>query len=169
MSKEVCQVFLNCSVTRGTVKFEGMYYAPGLDARPTDFEQLINNTILQFLSSRESSKTCPKTGGDFGQFGNAAKLREALDRLAITSETFLRTNSSQSYEDTMDALDKARAALAAPPRNCDRFGGDNAKLQKVYYSERGKKYEPRDPCSRQAYFVGYGNWLLAPAQEGGAK
>lgn len=60
MSKEVCQVFLTCSVNRGIVKFEGAYYAPGVDAHSSDYEQLINNTILQFLSSRESSKTCPK-------------------------------------------------------------------------------------------------------------
>jgi len=43
---------------------------------------------------------------------NDAKLREALDRLAVASEIFLRTHSSQSYADTMEALDKARAALA---------------------------------------------------------
>lgn len=45
--------------------------------------------------------------------GSLQKLRMALVRLAITSEIFLRTHSAQSYADTMEALEKAKAALAA--------------------------------------------------------
>ena len=64
---------------------------------------------------------------------------------------------------------KLQEALAAPPRNCDRFGGDNALLQKAYLSECGGNYNPLDANSRQAYLVGYGNWLLTPAKKGTAK
>lgn len=99
--------------------------------------------------------------------GDCAKLREALK--AAELGLFRWLSGSISRDEHRELVATIKTALAAPPRNCDRFGGDNAKLQKVYYSECGKEYEPRDPISRQAYFVGYGNWLLALAQEGGAK
>lgn len=99
--------------------------------------------------------------------GNSAALREALK--AAELGLFRWLSGSISRDEHRELVATIKTALAAPPRNCDRFGGDNAKLQKVYYSECGKEYEPRDPISRQAYFVGYGNWLLALAQKGGAK
>lgn len=118
---------------------------------------------------REMSKNASKNGADFGQLGDCAKLREALkciDSIAKYLEAGTIRDVQHAYRNIQD---RVRIALAAPPRNCDRFGGDNAKLQKVYYSECGKEYEPQDPNSRQAYLVGYGNWLLALAQEGGVK
>ena len=101
--------------------------------------------------------------------GNSAALREALK--AAELGLFRWLSGSISRDEHRELVATIKTALAAPPRNCDRFGGDNAKLQKVYYSECGKEYEPQDPNSRQAYLVGYGNWLLAPAteKEGGAK
>lgn len=90
--------------------------------------------------------------------GDCAKLREALDRLAIASEGFLRTHSGQSYADTMEALGKARAALAAPPRNCDRFGGDIDKLREACSRERGLNPEEDFPDV-------FPDWLLAPSTE----
>ena len=99
--------------------------------------------------------------------GNSAALREALK--AAELGLFRWLSGSISRDEHRELVATIKTALAAPPRNCDRFGGDNAKLQKVYYSECGKEYEPRDPISRQAYFVGYGNWLLALAKKGGEK
>jgi len=106
--------------------------------------------------------------------GNVAAMREVLEHCrncAMMIPQFVQVpkpkrsslNAAADYADII--LREVDAALAAPPRNCDRFGGDNAKLQKVYYSECGKEYEPKDPYSRQAYLVGYGNWLLAPAKD----
>lgn len=99
--------------------------------------------------------------------GNSAALREALK--AAELGLFRWLSGSISRDEHRELVATIKTALAAPPRNCDRFGGDNAKLQKVYYSECGKEYDPQDPCSRQAYLVGYGNWLLALAKKGGAK
>lgn len=118
------------------------------------------------------SETLSKVGPlyDAESIGNAAKLREALSKFCAYSAVVL--NAGMFNRVHLEALlSMANAALSAPPRNCDRFGGDNAKLQKVYYSERGKECDPRDHYSRQAYLVGYGNWLLAPAteKEGGVK
>lgn len=97
---------------------------------------------------------------------NIAAIRDALksfvDAYETTSYTLCLVNLHPPFQ-------KAKAALAKPPRNCDRFGGDNALLQKAYLSECGGNYNPLDANSRQAYLVGYGNWLLAPAKKGTAK
>ena len=55
--------------------------------------------------------------------GNAAKLREALDDtvglLEGILEAFKQGTGGVYTSDVSEAIDKARAALAAPPRNCD--------------------------------------------------
>lgn len=52
------------------------------------------------------------------QVGNAAKIREALSDACYAMFNFLKTQNG-GYEEMAEALDKAKAALAAPPRNCD--------------------------------------------------
>lgn len=52
--------------------------------------------------------------------GNAAKMREALSDACYAMFNFLKTQNG-SYEEMANALDKAKAALAAPPRNCDCY------------------------------------------------
>lgn len=104
---------------------------------------------------------------------NAAALREALvkiEKMAHCDLGNVYPRYRDEFNDKIGGIEReARAALAAPPRNCDRFGGDNALLQKAYLSECGGNYNPLDANSRQAYLVGYGNWLLAPAKKGTAK
>ena len=50
--------------------------------------------------------------------GNAAKLREAA--LAIRADILKRRSENCWYATDSDILEKIDAALAAPPRNCDR-------------------------------------------------
>ena len=50
--------------------------------------------------------------------GNAAKIREALSDACYAMFNFLKTQNG-GYEEMAIALDKAKAALAAPARNCD--------------------------------------------------
>ena len=50
--------------------------------------------------------------------GNAAAMREALSDACYAMFNFLKTQSG-GYEEMAIALDKAKAALSAPPRNCD--------------------------------------------------
>lgn len=57
-----------------------------------------------------------------GAIGNGAKLREALEFL-IKHEEWLRGHNLTMTLEDLEIIDrilgKARAALAAPPRNCD--------------------------------------------------
>ena len=55
--------------------------------------------------------------------GNAAKLREALSDACYAMFNFLKTQNG-GYEEMANALDKAKAALAVPLRECDRFDDD---------------------------------------------
>jgi hypothetical protein len=48
----------------------------------------------------------------------SSKLREALSDACYAMFNFLKTQNG-GYEEMAKALDKAKAALAAPPRNCD--------------------------------------------------
>lgn len=59
------------------------------------------------------------------QPGDAAKLREALSDACYAMFNFLKTQNG-GYEEMANALDKAKAALAASPRNCDRMNVDDA-------------------------------------------
>ena len=52
--------------------------------------------------------------------GNADALREALSDACYAMFNFLKAQNG-GYEEMANALDKAKAALAAPPRNCDVY------------------------------------------------
>ena len=89
--------------------------------------------------------------------GDAAKLREALMQI------YERVNSldENCAVDHVEIRDIARAALAAPARNCDIVPIEAPKASDMFHRERplhGYDYETHD-------------WLLAPAteKEGGAK
>ncbi len=50
--------------------------------------------------------------------GNATAMREALSGSCYAMFNFLKTQNGR-YVEMANALDKAKAALAKPPRNCD--------------------------------------------------
>jgi len=114
---------------------------------------------LEAALKRELSKICPKTGGDFGQLGDYAKLREAL-------------KAAKKYLDgyTVNILELRRTvdtALAAPPRNCDVPYNDRVEMYgafKDWCNARGHTMNPKLACD--AF-----DWLLAHAtkKEGDAK
>ena len=84
------------------------------------------------------------------QVGNAAKLREAL--ITIRDKAYEQYVNDYGI-DTVWIQDVANAALAAPPRNCDRPECATSKAaQAVWRKEDGGK-------------TGYHVWLLAPATE----
>ena len=79
---------------------------------------------------------------------NAAKMREALSDACYAMFNFLKTQNG-GYEEMAKALDKAKAALAEPPRNCDRQECATTKAaQDVWSKEDGGK-------------TAYYEWLLA--------
>jgi hypothetical protein len=79
---------------------------------------------LEAALKRELSKNVSKNGADFGQLGDAAKLREALELCVKGMCGFCMMDAEARGMTTecvngCEALRKAKAALDAPPRNCD--------------------------------------------------
>lgn len=77
----------------------------------------------------EAAQICGEIGEMIGreatiekssQVGNAASMREALSDACYAMFNFLKTKDG-GYEEMAESLDKAKAALAEPPRNCDKF------------------------------------------------
>ena len=58
-------------------------------------------------------------------FGDCAKLREAA--LAIRADILKRRSENCWYATDSDILEKIDAALAAPPRNCDKLSAEECK------------------------------------------
>ena len=112
---------------------------------------------------------CVKFGFDCDaakMVGNAAKLREVLERLLD-----YWSRCDVTYPPERRLRDMALSALAAPPRNCDRFATaeDAYKAFSSYCFNR-----PSEGKCVGCPIVGeggksncFGAWLMAAAQEGG--
>lgn len=94
--------------------------------------------------------------------GNAAAMREALSDACYAMFNFLKTQNG-GYEEMANALDKAKAALAAPARNCDLSGGDYKMLHTAWFDWTGSPsgHLPADGTAKMTFAA----WLLAPAAE----
>ena len=75
----------------------------------------------------EAAQVCGEIGEMIGReanrekssrVGNSAKMREAFSDACYAMFNFLKTQNG-GYGEMAKALDKAKAALAEPPRNCD--------------------------------------------------
>lgn len=84
------------------------------------------------------------------QIGNAAALREALNDACHAMFEFLKRQNG-GFSDMANALDKGKAALAAPARNADRFA-----TAEEAYAAWMPAVEMDAIC----------DWLFAPAKEG---
>ena len=105
---------------------------------------------LEAALKRELSKICPKTGADFGQLGDCAKLREVLKTVKRYFDGY--TVNVPEMRRQVDA------ALAAPPRNCD-VGTEEE--QQDRFREFCRHYENLGEC-------GIGRYEAAcPAFQGG--
>ena len=139
---------------------------------------------LEAAHERELSKRRPKTGGDFGQFGDAAKLLEAVIALIPVAEHGLsaRTHSlnctvgetnieaaSALVKQAKEAITKARAALAKPQRNCERFATADDARREFNYLWNFVWQRGGGCVAERNYEEEFDAWLFAPAEEGGAK
>ena len=113
---------------------------------------------IEAAHKRELSKNTSKNGADFGQLGDAAKLREAI----IT----IRDKAHEQYVndygiDTVWIQDVANAALAAPARNCDVGTAE----------EQEKRYDEwlNADVLRGSLGLSPLEWAQMPYEEGGAK
>ena len=105
-------------------------------------------------SKNEKAGRQPVT--DCNRLGNTAKMREALSDACYAMFNFLKTQNG-GYEEMAKALDKAKAALADPPRNCDRPEcATTKKAQDVWRKEDGGK-------------TAYYEWLLVTSTKGEAR
>ena len=103
-----------------------------------------------------AKRECEATREKSSRVGNTAKMREALSDACYAMFNFLKTQNG-GYGEMAKALDKAKAALAVPPRNCDRPECATTKsAQDVWRKEDGGK-------------TAYYEWLLAASTKGEAK
>jgi len=91
--------------------------------------------------------------------GNMAKLREALETCLCLFETIPHVLVGTTVRE------KVEAALAEPPRNCDKHGGDYKMLHTAWFDWAGS---PSGQNANGTAKLTFGKWLLAPAnKEGG--
>lgn len=89
--------------------------------------------------------------------GNAAALREALERFVVLFDRGENVTPDEAYW----CANKAIAALAAPARNCDRFATAD-KARAAFEAEHSR-------CIVRNLYTATFDWLFAPAREGGAE
>ena len=114
----------------------------------TAFAKACGETVNKIMDALKDERTSD---------GNAAALREAL--LIVKRLFDGRIMFQPAIRKAHKAVD---AALAAPPRNCDRFGGDIDKLREACARERGLNPEEDFPDV-------FPDWLLALAKESGVR
>lgn len=105
-------------------------------------------------SKNEKAGIQPVT--DCNRLGNAAKMREALEKAQRVLHCAIIAGILKG-DDAYEALNAVTAALSAPPRNCDRPECATTKAaQEVWRKEDGGK-------------TAYYEWLLATSTKGEAK
>ena len=111
----------------------------------------------------ELSKTRPKNAADFGQFGNAAAMREAV----VLALSLLDLKEGVPYKTiSQKDIDFMKAALAAPARNCDLplvvdgFVISNADKAWIVFRRHNPNAYLDAPWLLRCI-----EWLLAPATE----
>lgn len=104
--------------------------------------------------------------------GNAAAMREALSDACYAMFNFLKTQSG-GYEEMAIALDKAKAALAAPARNCDKYGIDDVKEMDADFEAFCRQFGAKDgencvgcPIKPIDNLCCHSAWMLLPAKGG---
>ena len=100
------------------------------------------------------------------QFGNAAKLREALEYMFILIDgrhLVLECETTEEISGVQGKLAEARAALAAPPRNCD--------IARDWMRDLYAHFKPPASVKREMppewvdAVMAFCRWLVAPAKE----
>ena len=133
---------------------------------PRDVLEFANRIEAAAKREREAGAEAAQVCGEIGemigmeatrekssQVGNAAKMRDALSDACYAMFNFLKTQNG-GYGEMAKALDKAKAALAEPTRNCDRPECATTKsAQDVWNKEDGGK-------------TAYYEWLLQQYNEG---
>lgn len=107
------------------------------------------------FAAREATREKPS------RVGNAAKMREALSDACYAMFNFLKTQNG-GYEEMAEALDKAKAALAEPPRNCDIGNALEQVSRHMIWCKCGGE------CAVSCKMC-FAKWAQMPNEEGGSK
>ena len=103
--------------------------------------------------------------------GNAAAMREALSDACYAMFNFLKTQNG-GYEEMANALDKAKAALAAPPRNCDvGTAEEQAARMRAFCAKNGLCRDGAYRCENCGFLHEFRcelKWAQMPYVDGGA-
>ena len=110
---------------------------------------------------------------------NAAAMREALERVLAAYKSGAIHTCAECYRDEWDdelgdLKDAVEAALAAPPRNCDRFA-DELDAQLAFLNDVWLISVDKNTMLEKDKFENwteqmktrYGRWLFAPMKENG--
>ena len=92
----------------------------------------------------------PKVAQNDTVFGNAAKLREVLEKATRMLSAWCRELPFRAWDEIGETLDKCNAALAAPPRNCD-VGA--AQEQEVRFEAFCHAHRSRERCCEDCPIV----------------
>ena len=100
----------------------------------------------------------------------SSKQREALSDACYAMFNFLKTHYGSCYEEMANALDKAKAALSEPPRNCDVGTAEeqSERYEKFCYAHRSREKGCGGCPLCDIVCCGFA-WLQMPYEEGGAK
>lgn len=117
----------------------------------------------------EAAQICGEIGEMVGreaavkssQVGNAAVMRKALSDSSYAMFNFLKTQNG-GWEEMANALDKAKAALADPPRNCD-VGTVDEQIK------RHRDWCNIDVCYESSCKICFAKWSQMSYEKGGAK
>ena len=150
---------------------------------PRDVLEFANRIEAAAKREREAGAEAAQVCGEIGemigreatrekssQVGNAAKMRESLSDACYAMFNFLKTQNG-GYEEMAKALDKAKAALAEPPRNCD-VGTDEEQSRR--YEDLCDRHTCGSRCSASGcpmyeYDCSPFAWGQMPYEEGGTK
>ena len=138
-------------------------------------QEMLNTSMQAVTAERINgwamrlAEACEQPVTDCNRLNNAAKMREALSDACYAMFNFLKTQNG-GYEEMAKALDKAKAALATHPRNCD-IGTVEEQAERFdcfCYNHRSREKGCGDcplleggPCELA--------WTQMPYEEGGAK
>ena len=150
---------------------------------PRDVLEFANRIEAAAKREREAGEEAAQICGEIGemigmeatrekssQVGNTAKMREALSDACYAMFNFLKTQNG-GYGEMAKALDKAKAALAVPPRNCD-VGTDEEQSRR--YEELCDRHTCGSRCSASGcpmyeHDCSPFAWGQMPYEEGGVK
>ena len=133
-------------------------------------QEMLNTSMQSITAERINgwatrlAAACEQSVTNCNQLGNAAKMREALSDACYAMFNFLKTQNG-GYEEMANALDKAKAALATHPRNCDVGTAEEQyrRFLKFCHGEICEKCPVHDARSCKLA------WAQMPYGEGGAK